>query len=80
MQKLFCTGAQGKSEVSPCSLMMSTSPGSISRRYSASIRSRAQVSLATTWAPFSSTPRHSGRKPLGSRTAIMVSWVMSNSE
>src|SRR5271155_1254 len=44
------------------------SPGSISRTYSASIKSNAQVSEAATHAPFS-RPMESGRKPRGSRIA-----------
>ena len=51
---------------------MTISPGSTSRRNSAPIRSNAQVSEAMTGDP-SSHPKHKGRKPRGSRTAIILS-------
>ena len=67
--------------------MMTISPGSMSRTNSASMRSNAVGSLATTWASLrcelpdpGRMPRHSGRMPIGSRTARMVSSVMNSSE
>src|SRR2546423_542255 len=55
------------------------SPGSTSRSSFASMRSKAQVSLANTGAP-RSFPRTKGRKPSGSRTAMIESWVRNKSE
>ena len=43
------------------------------------MRSNAQVSLANTGAP-RSFPRTRGRKPSGSRTAMIESWVRKRSE
>ena len=63
----FCTN--GCIERMPFASIIAISPGSSSRTYSASIRSKAHVSEATHHESFS-LPKTSGRKPLGSRTAI----------
>mmetsp|Transcript_5665 Transcript_5665/g.13104 ORF Transcript_5665/g.13104 Transcript_5665/m.13104 type:complete len:206 (-) Transcript_5665:154-771(-) len=62
-----------------------SSPGSTSRTYSALHRSRAQVSLATTYPsppsgpPLGILPMHRGRKPFGSRTATrLVSVIITH--
>ena len=60
------------------SSMISISPGSTSRTYSASIRSNAHVSDATHHAS-SSLPRTSGLKPRGSRTATSALGVRNSS-
>jgi hypothetical protein len=52
--------------------MITISPGSTSRTNSASIRSKAQVSEATTQ-PSLTLPSESGRIPIGSRTAMSMS-------
>ena len=59
--------------------MTTISPGSTSRTNRAWIKSRAQVSLASTQAP-SSWPRQRGRKPCGSRRPISSFSVMMTSE
>ena len=64
----FCSES-GCAERNPSSLMTTISPGSISRTYFASIRSKAQVSEAITQASCN-RPSASGRKPRGSRIAI----------
>src|SRR6202171_5700919 len=56
----------------PLSSTTTISPGSISRMYSASMRSSAHVSLAKMVAPLRSRPSTSGRKPSGSRAAEAV--------
>src|SRR5687767_15815659 len=64
-----CSGLRGCDERKPSSLMTIISPGSTSRTYFASIRSKAQVSDATTQAS-SRRPSANGRKPRLSRIAI----------
>ena len=63
----------------PLSEMVTISPGSTSRRNLAPMASRAQLSLATTQPP-SISPMHSGRKPMGSRTAMSLLGDMMTSE
>ena len=62
-------GPNGRRLRRPFSSMITISPGSMSRTRSASISSKAQVSEATTQ-PSRTRPSDSGRKPIGSRTAI----------
>ena len=69
----------GWKDRSPLRSTTTSSPGSTSRTYSASIRSRAQVSEAMIVAP-SSRPMTSGRKPQGSRAATSASGVRNRSE
>ncbi|BAF06866.1 Os01g0873200 [Oryza sativa Japonica Group] len=57
-----------------------TSPGSTSRSYVASMRSSAQVSDANTMAPLARRPITRGLKPNGSRTARSLSAVRNSSE
>jgi hypothetical protein len=70
----------GRKLRAPSRSMTSISPGSMSRMYSASMSSKAQVSDATTQPFFLCRPSDSGRMPSGSRTAIMEDSVRKASE
>ena len=74
----FCA-VSGCEERRPSSLITTISPGSISRMYLASIKSKAHVSDATTHAS-PKRPSASGRNPRGSRIAINSRGVRNNIE
>ena len=74
----FCSGS-GNDERRPALVIVTISPGSTSRTYSASIKSNAHVSDATTHAS-PKRPSASGRKPRGSRIATSASGVRKSIE
>ena len=63
---------KGKTRRMPSLSKISISPGSMSRTKLASMRSKAQVSEATTQPFLLCLPRDSGRMPIGSRTMIII--------
>ena len=79
MQKASRVSVNGNSERIPWSLMMTTSPGSMSRTKDAPIRSKAQVSEERTH-PSSSLPSERGRRPLGSRKPMISFSPMTTAE
>src|SRR5512143_1325206 len=70
MQQACRTLGNGLYDFMPSLFTTTTSPGSTSRMYFASMRSSAQVSEASTYEP-SSIPRQSGLNPCGSLTPII---------
>src|SRR3970040_2727929 len=78
-QYLCPTSVNGLKDSTPLGLTTKISPGSISLINSASIKSNAQVSDATTTAS-SSFPRTSGLNPYGSIVAIMNSGERNGGE
>jgi hypothetical protein len=76
MQRRVGPDGNGLNDRIPSSSIITISPGSTSRIYSARTRSSAQVSDATIVASFS-LPSTSGRNPCGSRAAIMQRSVSS---
>ena len=79
MQNALLLALNGHSLRIPSLSMITTSPGSTSRMNSAWIRSNAQLSDASTYAP-SNFPRQSGRNPCGSRNPMISRSPMSTIE
>ena len=79
MQKRLAAGLNGLMLSTPLSVMMTISPGSMSRTTRAPMMSNATVSDARIIAP-SSCPSTSGRTPKGSRTPMSASLVSATSE